>query len=470
LKKLERATTSEPSIEKNICKTGFLYFERIKIKFMMDYNQYKDREVLAYTPIGMKLEKYDGGWGTFLFTSSRACNLSCEGCWTSTTNELIRKQLRAGADWLYDGSCGVNVLEAMLGKFANEGGRLVANMSDGKPLIPANYGFILELTKQSSKQGLPLLLFTNGHYLTEEKMQELTAANRKISYCISIQTGISNRYDNFMLSERLQNTSSADKLFEKLERNYGAWIKYDQKILQETGNHGIAIHTYIIPEKTTEADMEAVKLVVEILGNVPWIVTNMGIHTSRSLRRESIQISDSAFKLKIKYDTRPTATLNFGEGEYQKLCSYISHGFYPFEEEKGVFGITFNPYQRGQVQTCPYHSAIGTNEWFNLRDYLDSMKQSGQQITDEHIGRWLENAVKVETMVTQAAFDLAGYEHCFMRHSRKPEIDLLISGVNIEMAKRRKERRFDIKDKEYFINVIENLSDAIQIVATKLGA
>lgn len=433
---------------------------------MADSNRYQNSEVLAYTPIGMGLEER-AGWGTFLFTSSRACNLSCEGCWTSTTNELIRKELRAGAEWLYDRSYGINALEAMLGKFANEGGQLVANMSDGEPLIPANYGFILELARQSGKQGLPLLIFTNGVYLDEEKLRELgDATNGRISYSISMQTGIPERYGSFMLSDREPN-HTGERIFEKLEEKLVLWKQYDGQVKARTGKHVIAIHTYVIPDKTTEEDLEALKGIVERLGNVPWIVSTMGAHVSESMAGRTVGFSQKAADLKKKYHTGPTATLSFGEGEDQKLCSYISHGFYPFEQEKGVFGITFNPYQRGQVQTCPYHSAIGTSEWFNLRDYLDSMKQNRQQITDKHVGRWLENAVKAETMVTQAAFDLAGYEHCLMRHSRKPEIDLFVSGVNVEMAKRKKDGRFDVQNKEYFARVMENLEEAIQVVTTK---
>ncbi|GEM_PF-5895634 len=429
-------------------------------------DRHQNREILAYTPIGMGL-KERAGWGTFLFTSSRACNLSCEGCWTSTTTELIRKQVKAGADWLYDGSYGVNALEALLGKFISEGGQLVANMSDGEPLIPVNYGFILELARQSGKQGLPLLLFTNGVYLDEEKLTELgNATNRRISYSISMQTGIPERYGSFMLSDREPN-HTGERIFRKLEEKIYLLKQYDKQVKANTGKHAIAIHTYVIPDKTTEEDLEALKEIVERLGKVPWIVSTMGTHVSESMAGRTIGLSPKVSELVKKYHTGPTATLSFGDGEDQKLCSYISHGFYPFEREQGVFGITFNPYQKGQVQTCPYHSAIGTSEWFNLRDYFDSMKQSGQQITQEHVGRWLENALKVETTVTRAAFDFAGYEHCLMRHSRKPEIDLLISGVNIEMAKRKREGRFDVKDKEYFTRVMENLGDVLQVVTTK---
>lgn len=432
---------------------------------MVKSNQYQNREVLAYTPIGMGLEER-AGWGTFLFTSSRACNLSCEGCWTSTTNELIRKQLKVGAGWLYDGYYGINLLESMLKKFTSEGGQLVANMSDGEPLIPANYGFISELAKQSGKQGLPFLLFTNGVYLYEGKLIELDKATEgKISYSISMQTGIPQRYGNFMLSDRESN-HTGERLFGKLEEKLDLWKQYDEKVKAQTGKHAIAIHTYVIPGKTTEEDLEALKEIVGRLGDVPWIVSTMGTHISESMTGRTIDFPSKTVELVKKYHTGPTATLYFGEGEDKKLCSYISHGFYPFEEKRGVFGITFNPYQKGQVQTCPYHSAIGTSEWFNLRDYLDSMKQSGQQITDKHVGRWLENAIKSETIITQSAFDLAGYEHCLMRHSRKPEIDLFISGVNIEMARRKKEGLY-IQDREYFSKVMKNLEEAIRVVTTK---
>lgn len=433
---------------------------------MINKSQYQNREVLAYTPIGLELEERTG-WGTFLFTSSRACNLSCEGCWTSATNELIRKQLKVGTDWLYDGSYGVNALEAMLKKFAIEGGQLVANMSDGEPLIPANYSFISELAKECGKQDLPLLLFTNGIHLDEGKLIELDEATKgRISYSISMQTGIPERYGNFTLSDRGPN-HTGEKLFGKLEEKLDVWKKYDEQTKVRTGKHAIAIHTYVIPEKTIEEDLEALKEITERLGNIPWIVSTMGAHVSESMAGRTVDFSPEATELVKKYHTGPTATLSFGEGKDQKLCSYISHGFHPFEQEQGVFGITFNPYQKGQVQTCPYHSAIGTSEWFNLRDYLDSMKQNGQQITDKHIGTWLENAVKAETMVTQAAFDLVGYEHCLMRHSRKPEIDLLISGINIEMVKRKKVRKFGVQDREYFNKMMENLKEAIQIVTTK---
>ena len=422
--------------------------------------------VLAYTPIGMRLDEHNG-WGTFLFTSSRACNLSCEGCWTSITNEMIRKQLKVGTGWLYDGSYGINILGAMLKKFAGENGKLVANMSDGEPLHPANYGFISELARQCGRQDLPLLLFTNGIYLDEGKLLELDKATAgKISYCVSMQTGIPERYGDFMLSDREPN-HTRQMLFGNLEGKLDLWKQYNEQIKARIGKHALAIHTYVIPDKTTEEDMEALKEIVRGLGNVPWIVSTMGIHVSQSMTGRMVAFSLGATNLIKKYHTGPTATLSFGENGNKKLCSYISHGFYPFEQGQGVFGITFNPYYKGQVQTCPYHSDIGTNEWFTLRDYLDTLKEKGQEITNEHVGRWLENAVKVETMITRGAFDLIGYEHCLMRHSRKPEIDLFISGTNIEMARRKRAGEFNIVDEEYFDRLLENLGDTIRMVTAK---
>lgn len=430
-------------------------------------NQYHDG--LAYSPRGMGLEKHTG-WGTLLFTNSRACNLSCEGCWTVATPELIRKQLTDGARWLYDGSCGINLLEALLKKFAHEGGRLVAMMSDGEPLIPPNYEFTATLARESGNQALPFLLFTNGLSLDESKLEELARATEgRISYCISMQTGIPDRYGNFMIADRATN-HTGEKLFEKLEERFTLWQQYDQQITSETGRHALGVHTYVIPDKTTEEDLQALQRIVERLGNVPWIVSTMSTSVPESMAGRTIGFSSRAVELVKRYHTGPTATLSFGEDRNQQLCSYISHGFYPFEQDRGAFGITFNPYQRGQVQTCPYHSAIGTGEWFNLRDYVDAMRQYGRQITDEHIGRWLDNAVNAETMVTQAVFRLLGYEHCLMRHSQKPEIDLFISLINVAMAKRKREGRFAVNDNTYFRKLRENLEETLkELVPSTIG-
>jgi len=95
------------------------------------------------------------------------------------------------------------------------------------------------------------------------------------------------------------------------------------------------------------------------------------------------------------------------------------------------------------------------------------MKENKQKISDTQIGEWLENALKAETIVTKAAFDLAGYEACLMRHSRKPEIDMFISGINIEMAKRRKEGKFSVRDEDYFGRMMENLEESVRAIATK---
>jgi len=105
---------------------------------------------LAYTPNGMNLGAHTG-WGTLLFTSSRACDLSCDGCWTEATPETIRKQLKSGAEWLYDGTFGIDVLESILKTFSDKQGKLVACMSDGEPLVPANYPFTRALARASAR-------------------------------------------------------------------------------------------------------------------------------------------------------------------------------------------------------------------------------------------------------------------------------------------------------------------------------
>jgi len=410
----------------------------------------KTNKKLAYSPIGMDLGK-DVGWGTLLFTCSRACNLNCKGCWTAATNGFIKEELKVGAKWLYDGSYGINVMESILSRFKEKGGKLIACMSDGEPLVESNYEFILELAKNCGRIGLPFLLFTNGINLTQEKIGELKDATKGgISFCISMQAGDRERYS----------IVHGKDTFEKLKTNFPAWQDYNRKILKETGMHGIAVHTYIIPGETTEEDMEAIKRVIERLGNVHWVVSTMGVHVSESLRGRINGKTEDTLKLIDKYSTGPTATVAFGKNENEKICSYIAHGFYPFTVQlKGVFGMTFNPYHKGAVQTCPYHSILNTSKWFSLKDYLDKLQKGKVDITDQHIGKWLEYALEIETLITKAIFDLVGYEHCLMRHSRKPEIDLFIARLNVEMTKYTQKERLD--DNGYFEKIKERLKKVL---------
>ncbi|MBI4895308.1 MAG: radical SAM protein [Candidatus Aenigmarchaeota archaeon] len=425
-----------------------------------------DKNLLAYSPNGLDLGKY-AGWQTLLFTTSRACNLSCDGCWTSSTNGTIARQARSGAGWLYDGTYGINVLDAILDKFYDEQGKLVACMSEGEPLVGANYPFISELMKSTGKRKLPALLFTNGVYLDRDKIAEIYGENEQVSYCISMQTGLRDRYAGVMLTDRQAN-GNEKRTFDTLVNNFDVWRDYDKSILDRTGKRGIALKSYIIPGKTTERDLEALRQVSIELGNVPWIVTTIGMHVSDSLKGKISEQDEETARLVRKYNTGPSATVSFGRTENERLCSYISNGSYPFESPAGPFGITFNPFEQGQIQTCPYHSLIGTKEWFSLRDYLYAMKESSQGVTDNKVREWFDAAVKAETMVTRGAFDLAGYEHCLMRHSRKPRIDLFIAEVNTEMVERRKEGALDIRDEKYFDNVLKNLEQAINSASRKV--
>lgn len=433
---------------------------------------HKEYQTLAYSPVGMGLDK-ETGWGTLLFSASRACTRSCYGCWTNQVGSLIRQQLASGSQWLYDGRYELDVLSSLLSSFKDNGGRLVALMNDGETLDRRNYDFVLKLAEHVGDIDLPLLLFTFGGELNNEKIQELgKAAKGKVSYSISIQTGDLDRYGYQMITmldgdpER-QKRIGRKTMEEEVYGNFNDWREHDAEVLEKTGKHGIGIHTYV-NDRTTREDLESLEEIAKKLGNVPQTITSWGVHVKDTLIGRQAKLQNSG--LLEEFKTGPTADLIFGDKEGDIICSYIAHGHYSFSrEKKGVFGITFHPYERGQLQTCPYHRDIGTREWLALRDYLDVMKENEQQITDEHIGRWLENAVKAETMITTAAFDLTGYEHCLMRHSRKPEIDLFISGVNNEMAKRRRDGKLDVKDKEYFDNVIAELNETIKGILNQNG-
>jgi hypothetical protein len=192
---------------------------------------------------------------------------------------------------------------------------------------------------------------------------------------------------------------------------------------------------------------------------VPWIVSTMGMHVSESLRGKYIEDNDETSRLIEKYSTGPTATLRMGD---KKICSYIAHG-----QKEGVSGITFNPFYDGAVQACPYHSMINTSEWFNLKNYLNSLKNSAEEINSEKIGNWFDYALKIEELITKSAFEIVGYENCLMRHSRKPEIDLFIAKVNSEMTKIRKKENWNPSEENYFNIIVKKLEETTQNLILK---
>ena len=128
--------------------------------------------------------------------------------------------------------------------------------------------------------------------------------------------------------------------------------------------------------------------------------------------------------------------------------------------------MTFHPYYEGQVQTCPYHSEIGTKGWFKLKEYLDARKLNGQPVTEEVIWEWMQAAAKAMAMVTTAIYDLVGYEHCLTRHSRKAEVDLFINAVNKEMRERKVDGRMEIGN---INSALENLRGSIAAVLARNG-
>ena len=435
--------------------------------------QTKER-ILAYSPVGMDLSSKTG-FGTLLFACSRSCNLSCNGCWTAAAEKSIQEQLKTGAGWLYDSSFGIHLLDFILEEFSKKHGQLVACMSDGEPLVPANYDFILNLSKSCGRNGLPFLLFTNGILLGEQKISELEqAANGKISFSISLQTGRPQRYGEFVLSKGMTNgidrsgSAGSDAVFDNLVKNYNSWKRFNKRVLARTGKHGIALHTYLIPGKTMDSDMESLKPIVEVLGNIPWVVTTMSAPVSETLNGLDEGSLRRAQDMVKQYHTGPTATLSFGQTEEEKICAYIPHGFYPLQNPRGVFGITINPFYDGQIQTCPYHSQIGTAGWFTLKEYCRAMVNTNSKGTPVNLGSWLEEASIIATTITVSAYRILGYEHCLMRHSGKSRMEAFVKGVNESMTNRRQMESWDPSALDYFSDIKNALKEVIQSVSNKL--
>ncbi len=388
--------------------------------------------ILAYSPAGLDLGRTNG-WTTFLFTTSRACNLSCEGCWTAATASTIREQLKTGADWLVDDRYGVNVLDALLAVFSRQGGRLVACMSDGEPLVAANWPFCLALAEACGRHGLGFLLFSNGVLLTGSALKRLeSACQGRLSVCVSIQSARAERYGDFMLSA-VSGVQNGSAVFHRFLQNMPFWKEFNARVRRRTGNHGFGFHTYILPGKTTRDDLLSIQNLSVQLGGVPWVVSSMGQHVLDSLSGHGSFSDRTASELAAEFDTGPTAILAAGPEKKEKVCAYISHGNYSLTGSGGGYGLTLNPWSGGQIQACPYHSRIGTKDWFSLQSYLDALVAANAPLSADHVALWMDAALAMQTRITRAAFDRVGYEACLMRHSKKVELDRFIMRVNARM-------------------------------------
>ena len=105
---------------------------------------------------------------------------------------------------------------------------------------------------------------------------------------------------------------------------------------------------------------------------------------------------------------------------------------------------------------------LNTISWLNLKDYVEELTKNGVQVTKAHVGSWLKHAVYAETMITQMVFQQLGYEHCLMRHSKKPEIDLFIAQVNASMGTwARENKRLSLSSSSYFDELLANLSQTL---------
>ena len=262
-----------------------------------------------------------------------------------------------------------------------------------------------------------------------------------------MQTAIRDGYHLFAWNDG--EVEQGCKLYDLVLANLSAIKKHYSGVLQEGR---LAIHTFT-SQQTIEEDMQSLEGIVKYLGNVHWCVSSIGLNVSESLHGRELEVASGVTKLMERYGTGPTATLDvLGE----KLCEYIAHG-----KPKGGFGITFNPYY-GAVQTCPYHSELSTTNWLNLREYLDFLKGKDAQITDQHVKRWMNCSISAEKKLTAAIYEVAGYEPCLMRHSRKHEVDSFIAKVNLEMTQKQKAEGLDCINPQYFSRILARLEEAIK--------
>ncbi len=402
-------------------------------------SEFSEKPILAETPAGLVAQGKDApGMKFLLFNVSRLCQHKCPFCWTAAAAELIKKQAKPEAiAWMND-----EILEAMLARFKEMGGSIAAVMSEGEPLIGINYLFIKRLLSACKKLELGVLLFTNGQELTGEKIGEMRSLNGKTSFSISVNAGSPEAYD------RAQGRPGA---YEKVMKNVDAWKAYGI-LASDEGMRRLSIHT-VISSESTDGEMQIIqKLVKEKLGNVPWTVTTMGIAGDARLNTH-IQPKDSeeVAQLIQEYRTGPTAS-----DPRTKSCCYIVSD----RHEGAMYGMTFHPFRNGSIQPCPYLSEFGSASWFSLRKYVEAKIAAGSQPAKEEIASWFDYATLIEAIVTSAAYDIVGYEHCLMRHQNIKEIEMFFASLNMAMAERINGNGPKPSDSQYFQQIVKTVCES----------
>lgn len=395
----------------------------------MDVSSADRRPVLAETPVAIAS---GSGRRFMLFNVSRLCNQNCSFCWTSQTPFTIRRQTACDSiDWLTE-----DTLSALLARFKQTGGDVLAVMSEGEPLVGVNLEFIRKLARLSGALDFGLLIFTNGEELTGQTISDLSGLNRKISYSISVNGGSQDVYD------RLHGRVGA---FERVMANRQAWVAYDDPEI-----HRIAIHTVITAE-SCEAEMDLIRRLASDLGGVPWFVTTMGDAGSARINPSVRPGQRQVDALVRKHATGPTAT-----SSQEKNCSYISSAWH----EGSMYGVTIHPFNQGAVQACPYLSNLGTGSWFNLKQFLQLRPRTAVEI-----GFWLDYATLMQSMITTAAFFVVGYDHCLMRHKKNKQVESFLAAVNEEMNLR--VRSVDTSAHAYFEILVGVLSEVLDCVSSR---
>lgn len=393
------------------------------------------RPVLAETPAGLRAQgKTEGGFRFFLMNVSRACNQQCPFCWTEQTPEYIQKQTKEERiGWFTDG-----IAYALLRRFKEREGEIIAVMAEGEPLLGINYRFIQQLARVSSSLGLGMLLFTNGELLTAAALGELNGLNPRTSYSISINAGTPKAFDQ---------ATGRNGSYARTMENFENWQEYNR--LQP---HRIGIHT-VISAATNEEEMQRIQAIVERLGAIPWTVTKPGVAGGARIRPGIIPVTALTKRLINRYMTGPTAT-----DPVRNTCSYIVSEWH----RDAMFGITFHPFNEGSIQSCPYLSQFGSSNWFTLRGFIES---DAGHADEAWIGRWLDYAVLLEAVITTAALNVAGYEHCIMRHGDLPRIESFFAQVNLAMEEVMRQNGFDPKGDGYFTRLIERVAREVHRIA-----
>lgn len=344
-----------------------------------------------------------------LCSVSQVCGHTCPFCWTEAGSSLanVDEQRLTPKD-----------IEDIISAFHAQGGRAVAIMSDGEPLLKPNLGHVKTIAKITGEKSLFFVLFTNGELLNEAMIRDLSALNPSITFVVSINAATEALYDSIHGKGHYNNVM----------RNRSFWkafIKRTNRRVKGVTRTQFAVHFVVTTD--TKGEVDAVAAIAKGL-DCAFIAASPGMsgRATRNRKRvvENRAVLNNLEEIAKSHSLTRGPTARSADGQ----CGYIIHS-----HNTGLLSGWTLDLVTGMPRACPYFVGRG----------CDWMRYPGGCAD---VATWFQMATTTMTMLTDAIHAKFGFYYCLMRHYELPNILPFVAEVNRRMEALAAERR-DVTDK-----------------------